>query len=79
MPSTMLYCLMAGALRTAAERIAKMRLGAGAARMPALQVQNLRNDAFDVERATNKFFDNYTKVYLDLQERRRVLRSFQPQ
>jgi hypothetical protein len=34
--------------------------------MPAMQVQNLRNDAFDVERATKKFFANYTKVYLDL-------------
>jgi hypothetical protein len=29
--------------------------------------------------ATKTFFDDYTKLYLDLQERRRVLRSFHPQ
>jgi len=55
-----------------------MRLGAGAARMSALEIQNLRNDAFDVEQVTKKVFDDYTKVYFDLQEGRRVLRSLQP-
>jgi hypothetical protein len=57
----------------------KMRLGAGAARMSALEIQNLHNDAVDVEQGTKKFFDDYTKVYFDLQEGRRVLRSLQPQ
>lgn len=65
-------------LRTASERIAKMRLGAGAARMSALESQNLHNDAFDVGQGTKKLFDDYTRIYFDLQEGRRVLRSLQP-
>jgi hypothetical protein len=56
-----------------------MRLGAGAARMSASEIQNLHNDAVDVEQGTKKFFDDYTKVYFDLQEGRRVLRSLQSQ
>lgn len=56
-----------------------MRLGAGVGRMSALEIQNLHNDAFDVEQVTKRFFDDYTKVYFDLQEGRRVLRSPQPQ
>jgi len=55
-------------LRTASERIAKMRLGTGAARMSALEIQNVHNDAFDVEQVTKKFFDDYTEVYFDLQD-----------
>ncbi len=47
--------------------------------MSALGMQNLHNDAFDVEQVTKRFFDDYTKVYFDLQEERRVLRSLQPQ
>ena len=49
------------------------------ARMSALEIQNLHNDAFDVEQVTKRFFDDYTKVYFDLREGRRVLRSLQPQ
>jgi hypothetical protein len=56
-----------------------MRLGAGAARVSASEIQNLHNDTFDVEQVTKKFFNDYTKVYFDLQEGRRVLRSLQPQ
>jgi hypothetical protein len=56
-----------------------MRLGAGAARMSASEIQNLHNDAVDVEQGIKKFFDDYTKVYFDLQEGRRVLRSLQSQ
>ncbi len=55
-------------LRTASERIAKLKLGADAARMSALEIQNVHNDAFDVEQVTKKFFDDYTKVYFDLQD-----------
>jgi hypothetical protein len=47
--------------------------------MSALEIQNLHNDAFDVVQVTKKFFDDYTKVYFDLQEGRRVLQSRQPQ
>ena len=54
-------------LRTASERIAKMRLGAGAVRMSALEIRNLHNDAVDVEQITKWFFDDYTKAYFDLQ------------
>ena len=56
-----------------------MRFGAGVGRMSALEIQHLHNDAFDVEQVTKRFFDDYTKVYFDLQEGRRVLRSLQPQ
>jgi hypothetical protein len=66
-------------LRTASERIAKMRLGAGAARTSALEIQNLHNDALDVEQITKRFFDDYTKAHFDLQEVRCVLRRLQPQ
>ena len=66
-------------LKTASERIAKMTLGVVAARMSALEIQNLHNDASDVEQVTKRFFDDYTKVYFDLQEGRHVLRSLQPQ
>jgi hypothetical protein len=45
--------------------------------MSALEMQNFHNDAFDVEQVTTRFFDEYTKVYFDLQEGRRVLRSLQ--
>jgi hypothetical protein len=45
----------------------------------ALEMQNPHNDAFDVEQVTKRFLDNYTKVYFDLQEGRRVLQSRQPQ
>ena len=54
--------------RTASERIAKLELGVRAARMSALEIQNLHNDAFDVEQVTKKFFDDYTKVFFDLQD-----------
>jgi hypothetical protein len=47
--------------------------------MSTLEMQNLHNDALDVEQVTRRFFDDYTKVYFDLQEGRRVLRSRQPQ
>ena len=66
-------------LKTASERISKMTLGVLAARMSALEIQNLHNDASDVEQVTKRFFDDYTKVYFDLQEGRHVLRSLQPQ
>jgi hypothetical protein len=56
-----------------------MRLRAGVVRMSALEIQNLHNDAFDVEQVTKRFLDDYTKVYFDLLEGRRVLRSLQPQ
>jgi hypothetical protein len=46
--------------------------------MSALKLQNLHNDAFDVEQVTKRFFDDYTKIYFDLQEAQRVLRSLQP-
>jgi hypothetical protein len=44
-----------------------------------LKTQTLHNNAFDVEQVTKRFFDDYTKVYFDLQEGRRVLRSLHPQ
>ncbi len=53
-------------LKTASERIANMTLEVVAARMSALEIQNLHNDASDVEQVTKRFFDDYTKVYFDL-------------
>ncbi len=41
-------------------------------------IQNLHNDAFDVGQGTKKLFDDYTRIYFDLLEGRRVLRSLQP-
>jgi hypothetical protein len=32
-----------------------------------VEIQNLHNDAFDVEQATKRFCDDYTKVYFDFQ------------
>lgn len=55
-------------LRTASERIEKLKLGTDAARMTALEIQHVHNDAFDVEQVTKKFFDDYTKVYFELQD-----------
>ena len=56
-------------LRTASERIAKLKLeGSDAARMSALEIQNRHNDAFDVEQVTKKFFQDYTEVYFGLQD-----------
>jgi hypothetical protein len=36
--------------------------------MSALEIQNLHNDAFDVEQVTKRFFDDYAKVYFKPQE-----------
>ncbi len=44
-----------------------------------LEIQNLHNEAFDVEQVTKRFFDDYTKVYFGPKEGRRVHLSFQPQ
>jgi hypothetical protein len=33
-----------------------------------VEIQNLHNDAFDVEQVTKRFFDDYAKVYFKLQE-----------
>jgi hypothetical protein len=44
-----------------------------------VEIQNLHNDAFDVEQVTKKFSGDYTKVYFDFQEGRRAFRILQPQ